>query len=125
MKASYGKIFQTLLNNVAEVKFIRKRPVAGLPPIRRMLATNNMGVLGSANGKIVLNYRTPTNLPHYNPAAANVIITWDILMQDFRTINAADCDIVKTYAPNEEFWKYFNENIFPMSVQQKQAFMMT
>jgi hypothetical protein len=84
-----------------------------------------MNVLGSANGRIVLNYRTPTNAIKYNPAAEGLIITWDILMQDFRTISLDSCEIIKTYAPNDEFWSVFNETYFPMSQQQKIAFMMS
>jgi hypothetical protein len=84
-----------------------------------------MNVLGSTNGRIVLNYRTPVNGIRYDPAAKGLIITWDILMQDFRTISLDACEIVKTYAPNDEFWTTFNEIYFPMSQQQKIAFMMS
>jgi hypothetical protein len=90
-----------------------------------MLCTNNMNVLGSTNGRIVLNYRTPTNGVKYDPTAKNLIITWDILMQDFRTISLDACEIAKTYAPDDEFWTVFNETYFPMSQQQKIAFMMS
>jgi hypothetical protein len=123
--ASYGTLYSSLLNSVVEVKFTRRRQLPGLPPIRRMLCTNNMNVLGSTNGRIVLNYRTPTNRVKYDPSAKNLVITWDILMQDFRTISLDACEIAKTYAPDDEFWTVFNETYFPMSQQQKIAFMMS
>lgn len=123
--ASYGTLYSSLLNNVVEVKFARRRQLAGLPPIRRMLCTNNMNVLGSTNGRIVLNYRAPTHGTRYDPSIKGLIITWDILMQDFRTISLDACEIVKTYAPDDEFWRMFNETYFPMSQQQKISFMMS
>lgn len=123
--ASYGTLYNSLLNNVVEVKFTRRRQLPGLLPIRRMLCTNSMEVLGSTNGRIVLNYRTPTNSIKYNPTNKGLIITWDILMQDFRTISLDSCEIVTTYAPNDDFWRVFNETYFPMSQQQKIAFMMS
>ena len=122
-RVSHGNLFQTLLSNVAEVKFTRRRQFPNLPPIRRMLCTNSMQLLGSVNGRIVLNYRPPTNVPNYNPAEKNLIITWDVLMQDFRTINVDSCELVKSYPANDEFWQVFNETFFPMSQQQKIHFM--
>lgn len=124
-QTSYGPLYQALLNNVVEVRFVRRRQLPGLGPVRRMLCTNNSTVLTSPNGRIVLNYRTPANALHYNPAQKNLIITWDILMQDFRNISLDDCEIVRQFQPNDEFWNYFNETIFPMSLQQKVAFMQS
>jgi hypothetical protein len=49
-------------------------------------------------------------------------------MQNFRAVNCNDMDVVsviKTSPNATEFWKYFNEKIFPMSVQQKATFMNT
>jgi hypothetical protein len=124
-QTSYGPLYQALLNNVVEVRFVRRRQIPGLGAVRRMLCTNNSTILTSPNGRIVLNYRTPANALNYNPAQKNLIITWDILMQDFRTISLDDCEIVRQFQPNDEFWNFFNETIFPMSMQQKFAFMQS
>lgn len=123
--ATYSSLYQALLNGVVEVKFLRRRPIQGLPPIRRMLCSNCMNLLGSTNGRIVLNYRQPVTGTRYDPAAKGLIITWDILMQDYRTISLDSCEIVNTYEPNDEFWKMFNETFFPMSQMQKIAYMQT
>ena len=123
--ASYSALYQALLNNVVEIRFGRRRRLAGLPPIRRMLCTNNAPLLNSVNGKVTLNYRAPSHPLKYDPASQNLIITCDILMQDFRNISLESCEIVKTYAPNEEFWSYFNSNIYIMSQQEKITFMMS
>jgi hypothetical protein len=124
-QTSYGPLYQALLNNVVEVRFVRRRQIAGLGAVRRMLCTNNATILTSPNGRIVLNYRTPANALNYNPAQKNLIITWDILMQDFRTISLDDCEIVRQFPPNDEFWNFFNETIFNMTTQQKFAFMQS
>lgn len=123
MPATYAGLYQSLLNNVVEVQFVRRRQIPGLGPVRRMLCTNNNALLTSPNGRIVLNYRVPVQGLRFNPAEKNLIITWDIMMQDFRIISLDDCEIVRVFPPNDEFWNFFNEEIFPMSTQQKVAYM--
>lgn len=112
-----------LLSNVCEVRFARRDLKAGSSPTRRMLCTKSYNLLNSTNGRITLNYRPPRGPLKINEAADNLIVVWDILMQDYRNINMNQCDLVKQYPVNEEFWTYFNENIYPMSAEQKISFM--
>ena len=114
-----------LLSNVCEVKFARRNPKPGRPASRRMLCTNNVQLLNSVEGRTVLNYRPPRQAPDYNPNQENLIITWDILMQDFRTINCDTVDLITTLEADETFWVYINEKIAPMSAGEKMAFMNT
>ena len=114
-----------LLSNVCEVKFARRNPKPGRPSSRRMLCTNNVQLLNSVEGRTVLNYRPPRQAPDYNPNQENLIITWDILMQDFRTINCDTVDLITTLEADETFWVYINEKIAPMSAGEKMAFMNT
>ena len=114
-----------LLNKVCEVKFARRNPKPGRPASRRMLCTNNVQLLNSVEGRTVLNYRPPRQAPEYNPNQENLIITWDILMQDFRTINCDTVDLITTLEADETFWVYINEKIAPMSSGEKMAFMNT
>jgi hypothetical protein len=114
-----------LLSNVCEVKFARRNPKPGRPASRRMLCTNNVQLLNSVEGRTVLNYRPPRQAPEYNPNQENLIITWDILMQDFRTINCDTVDLITTLEADETFWVYINEKIAPMSAGEKMAFMNT
>jgi len=126
MKITLGSLKNLLENNVCEVKFSRKRPVAGEPLTRRMLCTNSAGLLGSINGKILLNYKQPKRRPKFDPTNKNIIITWDIFMQDFRCINMESCELIKTIPiTDDEFWKYFNESLRFMSVAEKERFMNT
>jgi hypothetical protein len=111
-----------LLKNVCEVRFVRRRPGAGDGPTRRMLCTKSYELLTSVNGRVTLNYAPPKGPKKINEAAENVLVVWDILMQDYRTISMNSCDLIQQI-PDKEFWEYFNENIYPMSPEQKFNFM--
>ena len=84
MKASLATIKSLLLNNVAEIKFLRRRPKFGGTATRRMLCTNSLSLLNSTEGRLALNYRRAINMPKFDPNAKNLVITWDIFMQDYR-----------------------------------------
>jgi hypothetical protein len=114
-----------LLDKVCEVKFARRNPKPGRPASRRMLCTNNVQLLNSVEGRTVLNYKPPRQSPAYNPNQENLIITWDILMQGFRTINCDTVDLISTLEADDTFWVYLNEHIAPMSSGEKMAFMNT
>jgi len=43
-------------------------------------------------------------------------------MQNYRTINCNQVDLIKEI-PASEFWPYFNENIYPMSADQKAGYL--
>lgn len=111
-----------LLNNVCEIRFVRRRPRAGDGPTRRMLCTKSHDLLNSVNGRTTLNYAPPKGPVKINEAAENVLVVWDILMQSYRTISMNSCDLIQQI-PNNDFWEYFNENIYPMSPEQKYNFM--
>jgi len=112
-----------LLSNVCELRFVRRVPLAGNSPSRRMLCTKSYSLLNSSNGRITLNYRSPRGPVKINEAADNLIVVWDILMQDYRNVNMNQCDLIKQFPANEEFWTYFNDNIYPMSAEQKLSYM--
>ena len=122
---SLNELKSILLTNVADIRFVRRRPVAGKSLTRRMWCTNSAALLNSFNGRAVLNYHAPTHNPKFNPSSENIIITWDILMQNFRCINMDSCEIIQSVPANDDFWKFFNENIYIMSTQQKINFMNT
>ncbi len=111
-----------LLNNVCEIRFVRRRPRAGDGPTRRMLCTKSYKLLNSVNGRTTLNYAPPKGPTKINEAAENVLVVWDVLMQSYRTISMSSCDLIQQI-PTNDFWEYFNENIYPMSPEQKYNFM--
>jgi len=124
MKVTLGSLKNLLENNVCEIKFSRRRPVEGEPLTRRMLCTNSVPLLNSINGKVLLNYKRPKRMPKFNPTNKNIIITWDIFMQNFRCINMDSCELIKTIpVANDEFWTYFNEKLRFMSAAEKERFM--
>jgi len=123
MKVSLSPLKNLLENNVCEIKFARRRPKPGEPPTRRMLCTNSFSLLNSLNGKLLLNYKQPKKLPKFSPAAKNLIVTWDILMQDYRCINVDACEVISTIPASEKFWEYFNTKLRFMTIQEKERFM--
>jgi hypothetical protein len=112
-----------LRNNVCEIKFLRKRPKLGRSPFRRMLCTNSNTLLLGIDGRLTLNYEPARTGPKYNHAEKNVVVAWDILMQDFRTINCQSCNLIRTVPANMDFWDFFKKEILPMTAGQKTMFM--
>lgn len=123
MKTSLPVLRSLLLNNVAEIKFFRKRLKPGAPPTRRMLCTNSLQLLNSVEGRLALNYKRAINMPKFNPTQKNVIITWDIFMQDYRCINMTACDLIQVIPANKQFWDFFNQKLAGLSAPQKINFM--
>ena len=112
-----------LSNNVLEIRFPRRIAKSGLAATRRMLCTNSLDLLNSVNGRISLNYFAPKGprKPYLGPD--NLSVAWDVMMQNYRNINCNQVDVIQEIPADEDFWVYFNENIYPLSQQQKFNFM--
>lgn len=126
MRLGRSALALLLMTNVVELRFKRRIEKAGFGDYRRMLCTNDRGLLMSQLGRNILNFEPATQPPKFNPAQKNLIITWDIFMQNYRCINCNDVEVVAVIntSPNAtEWWKYFNESIAPMPAGQKAAFM--
>jgi len=123
MKVSVATLRTIVQNNVTEIKFFRRRPKAGYPATRRMLCTTSFTLLNSTEGRLVLNYRPTNRPPKFNPTQRDLLIVWDIFMQDYRCVNMAACNLIATIPANKEFWKYFTQKIARLTPQQKIAFM--
>ena len=123
MTVSITSLKPILQNAACEIRFIRRRPVPGRPMSRRMLCTNSNTILNSIDGRITLNFKPSTKGPRYDPNQKNLVIAWDILMQDYRAISCDNCDLIATIPAGEAFWTYFKNNLIKMSTQQKMMFM--
>jgi len=123
MKVSLSTLRTIAQNNVAEIKFFRRRPKPGYPPTRRMLCTTSFLLLNSTEGRLTLNYKPTSRPPKFNPTQKDLLIVWDIFMQDYRCVNATACNLIATIPANKEFWKYFSTKLFKLTPQQKIAFM--
>ena len=123
MLISSANLKSLLQNNICEIKFLRKRPKLGSSPYRRMVCTNANQLLLSPDGRLTLNYSPPKGAPRFNQMAKNVVVAWDVLMQDYRAVSCDSCDLIATIPASEEFWTYFREELLPMSAGQKTAFM--
>jgi hypothetical protein len=88
-----------------------------------MICTNSLSLLNSTEGRLALNYRRAINIPKFNPDTKDLIITWDIFMQDYRCVNMAACDLIQVIPANKSFWKFFNEKLAGLTVVQKINFM--
>lgn len=124
MQTTLTNLKSLLRESVCEVVFIRRRPKAGKPAFRRMLCTLDENILNTTNGRLSLNYKPSSGLLPYNAEAKNLLPVWDVFMQGWRMISMDNCDLVKT-VKEEDFWKYYNETLLTMSVEQKLTYMDT
>jgi hypothetical protein len=117
---------QSLLNNnVCDLLIARRRPerALGRPIMRQMLCTNSMEILRSENGLRTLNYNGSFEPKKVDERKHNIVVTWDIFMQDYRNVSMDMCYLVQKIPADDNFWKFFNENIFPMSPNEKLRYM--
>lgn len=121
---SPGQLNGLLQTNVLDIRFLRRRPRAGVPSTRRMLCTLDESILNSVNGRTVLNYNPPSSsgLP-YDVYGKGLCMVWDILMQNFRMVSSESVSVINKYTGDDTFWDYFNQNIVSLSSDQKLAFM--
>lgn len=111
-------------NNVVEIKFDRRNKMR-IPPTRRMLCTLDFTVLDTEQGRKLLGFKKPKNFPVYNAQQKNLLVVWDLIMQDWRSIPVESCIIVaylKT-KPIVRFWNYYNRILSKMPAAQKKQFM--
>ncbi len=114
-----------LQHNVCEIVFVRRRPerAPDRPEIRRMLCSNSLALLTSQNGKISLNFRFPKTPRRIDESKHNIVVVWDIFMQDYRNVSMDTCYLRQTIPDDDTFWKYYNDALLNMSPAQKQNFM--
>lgn len=117
-KVTLSTLKQALLENVCEISFTKRRT----GETRTMLCTLDNTILNSVNGRTTLNFKPPSGPPKYNPESKNLLLVWDIFMQDWRMVSMDNCNLNNTI-PRDNFWKYFNENIYSMTIQEKNQFM--
>lgn len=117
-----------LATNAVELRFLRRIEKPGFNSFRRMLCTKDRTLLLSAPGKRILNFVPTYGHLRYDPRAKNLIVCWDIFMQNWRMINCDNVDVIaaiKTSPDPSDFWKYFYERLANMSATQKARFMDT
>jgi hypothetical protein len=121
MQLSQGGLLALLQRNLIEVRFKRRTLKAGWPPYRRMVCTNDFGLLNSDFGRQVLHYIPPVRPPKYNWAAKGLVCTWDIFWQNFRMISTETHDVVLVIPtqPFEQFREYFVQYLYPLTQLEK------
>lgn len=95
-----------------------------------MLCTSAQNILNSLDGKLTLNYRATYPVPYrhdihhfYDLDKKNLVILWDIIMQDYRAINMSFCNLIARVPANQAFWDYFRDNIYHKSPAEKTMWM--
>ena len=124
-KVNRTQLAQLLTTNVCEITFVRRRPerAKGRPLTRKMLCSNSMDLLNSQNGKLSLNFRLPGGPKKIDEMKHNVVVAWDIFIQDYINISCDSVYLLKEIPANDEFWKYYNEVLIKMSPDEKLQFM--
>lgn len=125
MNLSLGGLQQLLQNGVVELRFTRRHPVKNRPATRRMVASLSSSILDSDLGRNVLNFKPTSGRIPYNPTSYNLLIVFDIFMQDWRAIPVNQTEVIKVLPSStlEEFSDYFFETLAKMTSAQKAAFM--
>jgi hypothetical protein len=119
-----SSLAQICNTHIVELKFNR-RTKGVIPDVRRMLCTRDEFLLNSSPAREILNFKKPT-MPHpYNAASKGLLTVWDIIMQDWRNIPVAYCEVIMAVPtqPIDRFWQFFDKKIKNMSSGQKQQFM--
>lgn len=127
MNLSRSALELVLASNVAELRFKRRIRKPGYNDYRRMLCTKDQLLLLSPAGRTILNYQPPTSALKYDPSQKNLVVAWDIFLQNWRMINCDQVDVISVIqsTPQENWWKYFEESIRPMSANEKALFNNT
>lgn len=120
-----GELANLLTSNACEIIFVRRRPERAphRPEIRRMLCSNSMNLLNSINGIRSLNFRLPRGPKKIDEIKHNVVVVWDIMMQDYRNVSMDQCHLRQTVPDDDTFWKYYGDVLLPMSADKKMNFM--
>lgn len=117
-----AELYNLLLNNVLVLSFIKKtEPRKGW--IRNMICTKSNKILSSLQGRINLNFRNPKyGGPVFNEVEHNVVVVWDILMQDYRVVPCESVNIL-SIIQEDFFWNFYNNKLIFMSSIEKNKFM--
>jgi hypothetical protein len=84
-----------------------------------------MTLLRSTPGQTILNFRMPTGSLGYDPVQHNLVITWDLFLQNWRAVPCESVEVIAVISTNppSKFWQFFMENLKPMSGQHKRQFI--
>lgn len=133
ISSDIGGMGYFLSKYVAEVVFVRRRrpkDPSVTSKTRRMICTTNQLLLNSPFGKKTLRYTPAYQAPPYNARSKGLITVWDILMQDWRNIDAKSAVVIKKtsedslpiYVNDQEgiqkFALFFNAKIRRMNARQ-------
>lgn len=116
---------QLLAENICEIVFVSRSD----GNMRRMLCTNNKLLLNSDPGKMALGFKPPKGVGlKYFPHSKGLVVTWDVMWQDYRQIPLESANVVSAIPLKSEedvwnFWLFFDKKLQNMSSMEKNSFM--
>lgn len=121
-----NELEQLCNNNLVELLFNR-RSTSKNNSTRRMLCTRDLRLLNSALGRQTFNFILPRKQLPYDPRPKGLVVTFDILKQDWRMVPASGVTFVNAVPtfPQNNFWEYFDKKLRSMTKRQKSIFINT
>lgn len=121
-----NELEQLCNNNLVELLFNR-RSTSKSNSTRRMLCTRDLRLLNSALGRQTFNFIPPRKQLSYDPIQKGLVVTFDILKQDWRMVPANGVTFVNAVPtfPQNNFWEYFDKKLRSMTKRQKNIFINT
>jgi hypothetical protein len=126
---NHSNINQFLQKYVAEIVFVRRRRAKD-PDVtaktRRMICTLCVPLLNSVFGKKVLGFKPPRQTADYSSKSKGLVVVWDCLMKDWRSIDIKSCVVIKKKGDDslpmyvnskegiEQFAKFYNLKLAKM-----------
>ena len=127
----YTTLTSFLHNHIVELRFTRRHPKTGFKDSRRMVCTANWKFLSSVFTRWVFNWNTPKTrrgVSWYKQR--NLIIVWDLMVNNFRIIPVTDIRFVSAYKCNSlmekgRFILFYRRNIRKLTPTQEHKYFNT
>ena len=122
-----GELKNLLFSNACEIIFVRRRPerAPGRPEVRRMLCTISPNLQKPIDPRRItaMNFRNPKTSRRLDEVKHNIVVVWDIILQDYRNVSMDTCYLRQTIPDDETFWKYYDDVLFKLDQDQKLNFI--
>jgi len=119
-----AKLNSLLQRGACEIIFLRRdtKKIHGGQVTRKMVCSNCNEILNTENGIRSLNFKRPRGAKKINESLHDVVVVWDILMQDYRNVSMENCFLISEMEP-DQFWQFYNETLLPMTPKGKLQYM--
>ena len=124
----YNTLMSFMHNHVVELRFTRRHNKMGYKDTRRMVCTTNWKFLSSVFTRRIFNWNTPKSrrgVSWYKQR--NLIIVWDLMVENFRIIPVTDIRFVSAYKCTSliekgRFILFYRRNIRTLTPTQEKKY---